>query len=360
MKDSFFRWWKKLSDFVYRFVTRITYCVLSYRRCKGAPPLSREEKSRINQYWKDNYGKRVPLYEYAWYKSQGIDPDPRLIPDVIWHSVIEPAFTNIQMERGFCDKNYFDIVIGSQNSPETVCRCINSQLLSGDYEALDIEMACQILRQEKEVICKPSIDSGGGRSIIFLSGEEITLDKLQSLIKDYAGNFIMQRIVKQHAFMNQFNANSLNTMRITTFLYKGEVHLLYGAVRVGGARSRVDNYSSGGYYIQLTRDGKLSDYALQKNHTTHELIKCTELSNGMHFAQLQVPNWQEIMDLVRKFHYKLPHFQIINWDIALREDGTPIFIEYNLIDSTPFPDQMNVGPVLGDLTDSVLQSISKK
>lgn len=229
---------------------------------KAPPPLSREEKSKINQYWKDNYGKTVPLYEYAWYKSQGVDPDPRLIPDVIWHSVIEPAFTNLQMEKGFCDKNYFDTIIGSENSPETVCRCINSQLLNGNYEALDIEMACHILQQEKEVVCKPSIDSGGGRGIVFLSGEEITSDKLQSLIKDYAGNFIMQRIVKQHAFMNQLNANSLNTMRITTFLYQGKVHPLYGAVRVGGTQSRVDNYSSGGYYIQLTKDGKLVDYAL--------------------------------------------------------------------------------------------------
>jgi len=360
MKDAFFRWWCKISDFVYVLVTGFTYFVFSHRQYDGAPALSREEKAKIRQFWKKNYGKTVPLYQYAWLKSKGYDPDPRYIPDTFWHTQVEPAFTNLQMEKGFCDKNYFDTIVGKENSPETLCKCINFQLLDRDYAPVDEETACRILCEEAEVICKPSIDSGGGRSIQFLKRETITPDVLRKLVWEYGGNFVVQKVVKQHAFMNRLNPNSLNTMRITTFLYRGEVHLLYGAVRIGTPESRLDNFSSGGVYVQLDKEGRMIDFAFQENPATRELRKVTELSNGVEFSRIQIPFWPEILQLLCKLHYKLPHFQIINWDVALSEDGTPIIIEYNLIDSTPFPDQLGNGPVFGDLTEEVLQDLASR
>lgn len=358
MKDAFFRWWQKLSDLVYVLVTGVTYYIFSLRQYKGAKSLTPKEKAAIRQYWKKHYGKTVSLRQYAWIKARGFDPDPRFIPDTFWHIKVEPAFTDLKMEKGFCDKNYFDTIVGTENSPEILCRCINGQLLDGAFAPLDVEGACRVLQQEAEVICKPSLDSGGGRNILFLSREQMTSEMLESLVRDYGGNFIAQKIVKQHAFMSNLNANSLNTMRITTFLYKGEVHLLYGAVRIGTPESRLDNFSSGGVYVQLTKEGKMNDYAFQENHAENDLTKMTQLPGGAAFAGLQIPCWQEVQMLLRRLHYKLPHFRIINWDVALREDGTPIIIEYNLIDSTPFPDQLSSGPVFGDLTEAVLQELA--
>lgn len=360
MKDAFFRWWQRLSDWVYVLVTGFTYLVYSHRQYKGAPALSRQEKARIRQYWKKHYGKTVPLKQYAWIKAKGYDPDPRIIPDIFWHTRVEPAFTNLQMEAGFRDKNYYETIVGRKNSPETLCRCINGQLLDGDYLPLDAQGACSVFKKEAEVICKPSVDSGGGRRILFLSADAVTPETVTNLISEYEGNFIVQKIVKQHAFMSSLNVDSLNTMRITTFLYKGEVHLLYGAVRIGVPKSRLDNFSSGGAYVQLTRDGTMMDYAFQENHAENDLTKMKELPSGADFAGLQIPQWQEIQNLLRKLHYKLPYFKIINWDVALQEDGTPIIIEYNLIDSTPFPDQLSIGPVFGDLTEEVLQDMASR
>lgn len=347
MKDAFFRWWQKLSDWVYVLVTGFTYLVYSRRQYKGAPALSRQEKERIRQYWKKHYGKTVPLQQYAWLKAKGADVDPRYIPDTFWHTKVEPYFTNIQMEKGFCDKNYFETIAGRDNSPMTLCRCIDAQLLNGDYKPLDTEAACDILRQEEEVICKPSIDSGGGRSIRFLSREDVTPAALDSLVKEFDGNFVVQKILKQHAFMSRLNADSLNTMRITTFLNKGEVHLLYCAIRFGSPGKRLDNVTSGGGYTPLSKDGRIINPGVLG--ASGDWVLGDE--------QLQVPSWQEVMQLTRKLHYKLAHFHLIHWDIALREDGTPIVIEYNLLDSTP-PIQLECGPVFGDMTETVLEELA--
>lgn len=358
MKDAFFRWWDCLSAWMYKLVLKVTYFVLTKRKCRGNAPLSRENKEKIQSYWKKAYGENIPTYEYGWYQNKGVTPDPRIIPDMVWHSVVEPYFNNVIMEKGFCDKNYFETIIGKKNSPETLFRCINLQLLDGTYKAVGTEQLCEALSCENEVICKPSIDSGGGRSIVFLSREEISSEKITELIKKYSGNFIVQRIVKQHDFLNQFNSKSLNTMRILSFLYKGNVHILSGFLRIGGEESRLDNVSSGGYYIQINREGCLDSCAVREDIMTHDLIKCESLPGGINFAGQQVPCWNEIVQLITESHFKLAHFQIINWDIAINYDGTPLVIEYNLIDSSPSFHQLNIGPVFGDMTDMVLQELA--
>ena len=360
MKDAFFRWWQKVSDWIYVLVTGFTYFVYSLRQYRGVPALSREEKEKIRQYWKQNYGKTVPLRQYAWFKAQGLEPDPRLLPDLFWHINVEPAFTNLPLEKGFRDKNYFETIVGKEHSPDILCRCINSQLLDSDYAPVDLETACRMIHRESEVVCKPSIDSGGGRSILFVSGTDVTPEFLESQIRNYRGNFVVQKILKQHSFMQTLNASSLNTMRIVTFLYQGKVHLLSAAVRVGGEDSRVDNLASGGVYIYLHKDGRMQDYAIRKDVRTKKITKLTRMPNGFEFAGLQIPGWEDTMDLLNKMHFKLPHFQIINWDVALREDGNPVIIEYNLIDSSPMPKQLGNGPIFGDLTESVLQDLARK
>ena len=67
------------------------------------------------------------------------------------------------------------------------------------------------------------------------------------------------------------------------------------------------------------------------NSETAEMIP---LLNNISFARVQLPFCQKIMQLLWKHYYKLPRFQLINWEMTLREDGRPIF---------------------GDLTETVLQ-----
>lgn len=360
MKDSFFIWWDCLSEWIYKKVLWVTYYVLTKRKCKKIPKLSLIKKKEIQQYWKSVYGKRIPTFEYAWYEDKGVEVNPQIIPDTFWHSVIEPYFANIKMEKAFSDKNYFETIIGKKNSPETLCHCINSQLLDTAFNSIDVDELCNILVAEKEVICKPSIVSGGGRSIIFLSRDEVYPERIAELIDKYAGNFVIQKIVKQHEYFNQFNSKALNTMRILSFLYKGQVHILSGFLRIGGNNSRLDNVSSGGYYIQITKEGYLVDYAVKEDLNTHDLVKYETDSTDIKFARLQIPEWNAVIRLIEENHYKLAHFQIINWDIALNEQSIPIVIEYNLIDSSPSFHQINIGPIFGDLTDEVLQDLATK
>lgn len=100
MKDAFFEWKGRIDNFIYRCVLRITYCVITRRRCCKFPKLTADERRTIQSYWKKVYGKKIPTYEYRWYKTKCGNVDPRLIPDTIWHSVIEPYYAINQMVCG--------------------------------------------------------------------------------------------------------------------------------------------------------------------------------------------------------------------------------------------------------------------
>ena len=357
MKDAFFKIFDKFYNFIYRMVLRITYLVLTFKRCRSLSSISRKDRQRIENYWKKTYGKKIPLFEYKWFRVKDVNLDERLIPDVIWHSVIEPYYTNLQMIKGFQDKNYFELIVGKENSPITLCHCINRQFLDENYKDLNVAEVCEILKKEKEVICKPSIDSGGGRGIIFLTQQTISKEKIAQLLSEYSGNFIIQRIIRQHEFLNQFNANALNTMRFVSFLHEGQVHILSAFLRIGGEDSRLDNVSSGGSYIQICSNGKLGGNVVRKDLTSHDLIKENKLSNGLRFEGLEIPQYDEIRTLIKNMHYKLAHFQIVNWDNALQENSIPIIVEYNLIDASAYFHQLNNGPIFGDLTEKVLKEV---
>lgn len=353
MKDTFLKKLDEIHLKIYKMVTKVTYWVLVRKRTKHGSDLTKDEKKNIRIFWKKYGINHVPLQEYKWYKKQGLKISEKIIPDILWHSEIEPYFNSYVMEKGFEDKNYFETIIGKENAPTTIVRCINGLLLDNDYRKLNEKDIINILTSKKSVICKPSIDSGGGRGITFLNGESIDTIKINKIIEDYHGNFIVQELVNQHPFFSKFNETALNTMRIVTLLFEGNVYYLSGFLKVGAKGSRLDNVSGGGSYIQIYKNGTLGNKSISENLENHDLV----FSNRNVIENEKIPCWDRIWRTVEEMQYKLPHFRLINWDVALSKEGIPIIIEYNLMDSSSYFHQVNCGPIFGDLTDDVLREV---
>lgn len=356
MKNKIMAFFDKMYNYFYRKLLFFTYKHYVKKKSKHLRPLSKLDKKKIKKYW-HKYLRFVPLNEYKWYQKIGNVVDPKLITNVVWASKIEPYFTNLKMVKGFQDKNYFETIVGKANSPETVVHCIDGQFLDKNYDYFNLE---SISNEEDELICKPSTDSCGGRGIQFLDTKSLNANKLAELKKEYKGNFVIQKRLKQHEFFSYFNESSINTIRVVSFFYKNEVNILSAFMRVGKPNVKIDNYSSGGSFVPITKDWKLCDFAYQENLARHEFIKFDSLPSKKEFKGKEIPFSQEIINLVKKNHLKLLHFKIIYWDIAIREDGTPIIIEYNLLDSSVDAYQINNGPIFGDLTDEVLDEVFHK
>lgn len=358
LKDRFFQRLIKVYKFIYRIIVNVTYIVITKKKLGTKKRISKFQKLEIKKYWKP-YKRFISDWEYYWYKMKGVPFDVRLIPDTVWHTDIEPYYNNLTMIKGFQDKNYYETIIGKENSPETICRCINGQLLNCDYQPISIKEVKDIIKKEGEAICKPSIESGGGRGVSFISSAELEEKKLMGLKKHFKGNFVIQKIITQHDFLNYFNPCSVNTIRILSFLRNGEVFILSSFLRIGGSDSRLDNISSGGYFIQIKNDGRMGKKIMGEDIKSHDLIE-KSVDFKFDFFEKNFPCWDEIISIVKKNHYKLAHFGIVNWDIALTKDSVPIVVEYNVIDASVSFHQIFTGPIFGDSTEEILWEVFKK
>lgn len=356
MKNKMFKLIDKFNDWLYKVIVKITYLYLTHKKTKKLPRLTGEEKKRISSFWKKEFGKRIPLNEFKWYKSKLGYVDEKIIPDTIWHTYIEPFYCNIKLEKAFQDKNYFDTIIESENSPKTIFRCINNQLLDKNYNLISKSECLKLINNFNEIIIKPSLESGGGRNIMFISKKDLNENKLTKLIKEYSGNCIVQQIIEQSSFTEKFNKKSINTFRVVSFLHDNEITILSSFLRVGGKNSRLDNVSSGGIFIPISSDGIMQNEYYSENEQ-HDLIRITESDLDFSVENRTVKNWGNIENVIKKYHTKLSHFQIINWDICLDSNNVPIVIEYNLSDSSASFHQISKGPIFGDKTAAILNEI---
>lgn len=354
MKDRLFEIINGIYLRIYSYVNGRVYRILSRKRTKHLPNLTPSEKIEIIKYLKKYKISTRCVSEYKWFKSKG-KLDKRLIPEELWHADIEPHFNNVLLEKAFQDKNYYEMIVGKNNSPETIIHCINGQLLDENYAPIDCVKASQLINSEKEVICKASMGTGGGRGIRFIS-ENVETNDVEKIIDVYNGNFLIQKIIKQHPLIESFNKTSVNTMRIITFLYKGTVHFIYRELRFGGAGARLDNSAAGGRWVLINKDGLIQNECYIFDKSTTDMYVDKNYVSPIE-ENTFIPNWNEVIQLLTKTHYKLAHFGIIYWDVSISQSGKPIILEYNLLDSDAYAYQYGVGPFFGDMTDQVLSEI---
>lgn len=300
-------------------------------------------------YWK-KYNKKPSKMWLRLYAKDGEDFNPRYIPDDLWYGEILPYFSNMQFRRPYEDKCFHETLFKDLNRPGTILKCVAGVYFDGNNNIVEKEDIIEIIKQNKTAIIKPSIDSGTGRLIDFFDASVDTGKTLKSKLKKVGQNFIVQEIVQQHEKMMELNPNSLNTVRVITFLFKGDVHILSIISRMGRGESKIDNVSAGGLQITVNPDGTFQKYAWDKKRKEFEYHPDTNVK----FEGFKIPGFDNILDTVKQAQKRLPHFKIIGWDFAVDREGKPIFIEYNVC---PGSNQMTGGPTFGDITEDVLQEV---
>lgn len=318
------------------------------KRINGGYKNSAEYRSIVLPYWR-RFGQRPREYWYSLYSAETKEMDPRYIPDDMWFSIIVPYFSNMQFRRALEDKCMHGRLFPELERPGTIVMNMAGIFYDVDFRIISKEEAIEKCLEEQDFLIKPAIDSGEGRLITFFTGMDVNKANIANAMDALSSNFIVQQVVQQHRTLSDLNAKSLNTIRIVSFLFNSEVHILSSILRVGGMESRVDNVGAGGYGCRIHPDGRLDRFAVNRASQWVE-----QHPNGAVFLGVSVPSYGDILELVSREHKKMAHFKIIGWDFAVDKSGTPIFIEYNVC---PGQNQMTCGPTFGELTDQVLTEV---
>ncbi|WP_353095822.1 sugar-transfer associated ATP-grasp domain-containing protein [Tissierella praeacuta] len=318
------------------------------RRMNGGYKCSVEYKSVVLPYWRQ-FNVKPKEYWYSLYSADSRKVDPRYIPDDLWFGKIIPYFSNMQFRRACEDKCMHSIWFSELKRPRTFVMNIAGIFYDENYNIISKDDAVDICLNNKKFLIKPSIDSGEGRLISFFDDETVTDSKILSVFDSLNSNFIAQEIINQHSALAKINEKSLNTIRVVSLLFKGEVHILSAILRMGGSESRVDNVGAGGYACKINDDGKLNQFGVNRKSEWS-----SKHPNGTLFSDVSVPSYKKIIETIKREHIKLAHFKIIGWDFGVDIDNDPVFIEYN---TCPGQNQMTCGPTFGNLTEDVLEDV---
>ena len=308
---------------------------------------SKEYKDTVIAYWK-KYGLKPKRFWFANYCNGLVAYDPRYLPDTVHYRKIIPYFNDISMQRAYTDKSIYNSLFHGVEMPDTIVKNIAGYYYNGDKDQLiTLEEAKRICEKEEHLIFKPSIYSGRGKRIAFFDRDKD--NNVEALFSSFRQNFVVQRIVSQHPDLAKINPTSLNTIRVVSFRFENQIHILSTILRMGGPGSRIDNISAGGISCVIQPDGRLAEKAV-----TRKAVWTEKHPNGMEFKDITVPNLQGVLDSAKQLHLMLPYFDFIGWDFAVRDDGAPVFIEFNVM---PEPNQVSCGPTFGGLTDKVLEDV---
>lgn len=317
-------------------------------------PIPPEFRKKVKAFWK-NYTAVSPKWIWYYASSTG-DFDPRYIPNYLIYTKIDQHFNNRKIGYGFNDKNYYSIIFPNVKQPEVVVRNIGGIIEDTDYRLISIEDAISRIMSLPEVICKPSLESGSGRSIIFWKSKE-GRDAIWSFLHDPSNkDYVIQKIIHQHPDLNKIHESSINSIRIVSILMQDGVYVLSSNLRMGVGESRIDNVTAGGISCGIDEKGCLKKYATTY-YTGERLLQHPQ---GIVFEGFKVPSFEKAVKLVLESHPLIPHFRLVSWDVAIDADGDAVLIEANMRKGGINLNQFNNGPLFGDLTIRVLDEVFDK
>lgn len=324
---------------------------------EASKPVTKVQKEEIMDYWKpflnDRLSKRA--FDFRWFDVYnrtnvfGFDLK-HYIPDSYYYAIIDTFFSNARKSKSLDDKNLYDLYFPDAPMPRTIVHKANGIYLDEKYKMLSEYEAVERCYDASKVIVKKSLESSGGHGVFVWDKNSADMDNLREVLSRNQ-SMVVQDFVKQHEVLSSFNNTCVNTIRMVTLCFEGEIHLVTSVVIMGGKDAVTNHLHSGGLVCGVLHDGQL-----RKTAFDGKLNQYDAHPNGIRFVDTKLPNYDKCVDLVKKL---APRFvetsKLISWDLTIDCEANPVLIETNLAWGGSV--QIAGGPVFGDLTDKVLEYV---
>lgn len=320
------------------------------------------EKKKIDEFYLKNYGKKIPYEWHKLYKSYTGKFDERYFPEFLYIPNFEKKVNSAYYAKVFEDKEIVSFLCQGTGIryPHVLCYCINGILLDNDYKIISFEEIKKKL-EGKKLFIKPRVDtpSGEGCQVIEIkNGINIrTNQRIEELLKEYQNNFLIQECLKNHKVLADLHPDSINTFRVMTYVWNGEVKCCPITLKMGKSGINVDNGHAGGIFIGVENNGNL----FKEGFTEFQDRYFEHPDTKIKFEEYNIPQIKKIEEAAKKLHSKILQVGIISWDLTLDENENVVMIEANIRGGSIWLIQMAHGcGVFRDDTAGILRFISEK
>lgn len=313
--------------------------------------------------WRKNHKVLSPYYAqygfsvsmmyndfYSYYS--GIESDRYASMDLIFFYIL-PSLIRNNMIPAYRDKNLFLDILHGVPQPKTVIGNRNGIFFGGDGKHISkSEAIIRCLEYPSECIIKPSINTSEGRGVDLL--DKRSAEVIFSSFERYGEDFIVQERTSCHPLMSLLNPTSVNTIRMFTYRdFDKNVHFLeeVSHLRIGVPGAVKDNIGNGGGAVKVLSDGRVEDTIFKYKRWEKGSLKET-----FGLTNFKVPSFEKAVQLICDAHERLPYFDVIGWDVAILDDGSPCLIEFNIPASIEIPTMIG-GPFLGKYLDEIMDRV---
>jgi len=176
---------------------------------------------------------------------------------------------------------------------------------------------------KQNVIVKP-LDSWCGQGIY-----KTSVDNPETLLNDIKkeGQYLVEEIVEQDGRLSALNSDAVNTIRLLSLVDNdGNVSVPLAAFRIGRKGYCTDNFHNHGLVAAL--DAKMGIVmTTARDMDGNQYL--THPDSGAKIIGFEIPNWQQVLDTVKKCALMVPELRYIGWDVAIGANGVPLLIEGN-------------------------------
>lgn len=147
-------------------------------------------------------------------------------------------------------------------------------------------------------------------------------------VKDVLGYLksfdMIEEFVEQHKLLNRLNPSCLNTVRVVTVLdRKKNVNIIGAAIRLG-VNNDVDNFHSGGIAVNIDiHSGIMNGSGFRLAPSDNAFFDKHPVTN-VEFNGYQLPNWDILVEVVKKAALVVSEARTIGWDVAITESGVSL------------------------------------
>ena len=181
--------------------------------------------------------------------------------------------------------------------------------------------------RENSVLFKKNNFQSLGKEIEKIEASEDT--DLRALYERIAANgryFILEDMIIQHPDLSRLNPDSVNTIRLVTFLDRNGPVVLDCILRVGRKGSFVDNAGSGGIFIHIDPSNGVTD---SRGIDERGLVYESHPDHSYRFRGIRLPFWEDALNTAKEAANMIPGARFVGWDIACTNDDRWIIVEGN-------------------------------
>ena len=352
---------------VYKTLAYEYLAILKKRSIWNRVKWTKAEQRAFDEYWSGIYGKKIPNWWHRLYESINGIHRIDYIPDNLYCSVIEPRLNDYSYCQALEDKTFGPWILPQINEaglvcPRLFCACSGGRYYGLNHESITLEEAHRIVSNCGNAVLKIAVGSSSGRDIQMLNmkdGFDVpTGRKTSEVFASVRGlDWIIQERIVEHPVFAKLHPQSVNTIRVVTYIVDGKVKHSPLIMRIGTSGSSFDNGHAGGISIEVSDDGCLGATGYRLRNVDSDEKFTAHPDTGVQFSGYKLPNIPELVGTAEKMHSYLPHIGIISWDLTVNDCDEIVLIEINLKGQSPWFQIAYGKPLFGADSAAVIRSV---